>query len=160
MQSATPAPNAQPAEKPKKSGRGCLVALGLFVGGAVLVGGVGLGLAWHYGVLEKVGRGAKLAYDATNAPGAKELRALGCDQAMIINADDLAPLVGKPIPRVEKIIVTCIGRSTSVPTCDNAAMAYAHAAASPQAFVVTVRKTDGNADHCMGRYAEDGTPAH
>jgi hypothetical protein len=153
--------NATSAKRLPGSGRGCVLAIGLFAAGVVLVGGVGLGLAWHSGLLGKLHRGVKLAYDGSNAPGAKELRAMGCDQAMILNADDLAPLVGKTAaPRAEKIIVTCIGRSTAVPSCDDAALAYAHAIGPPQGgFIVTVRKTDGKGEHCMGRYAEDGALA-
>ncbi len=157
MQNAPLAANTQPAKK----NRGCVVALALFAVGAILVGGTGLGLAWHFGYLEKIGRGAKLAYDATNAPGTSELRTAGCDQAMVMNTDDLAPLVGKTGPHTEKLIVTCIGRSTNVPTCDDAASAYVRAVGTATApFVVTVRKTDGKADRCIERYATDGTRAN
>jgi hypothetical protein len=157
MQNAPPAPTAQPAKKK----RGCFVALALFGGAILLFILAGLGVAWHYGFLGKLGRGMKLAYDGTNAPGAKELRGLGCDTVMILDADDLGEVVGKTGPHSEKRIVTCVGRAANVPTCDDAAAAYVRAVGtSGDPFVVTVRKTDGRADHCTERYAEDGTRAN
>jgi hypothetical protein len=162
MQNANPAPApATPAQPAKKKGRGCLVVLAVFGGGALLVVVVALGVAAHFGWLSKLGRGAKLVYQGSSAPGAKELRALGCDQVMVLNADDLGQLVGKTGPHSEKVVVTCVGRGSSVPTCDDAAAEYVRAVGKPDGpFIVTVRKTDGKADHCTERYADDGTRAN
>jgi hypothetical protein len=155
MSNAPPAPlpPAVPPAAKKKSG--CLVALAVAGGVLLLFGSVGLGIAWHYGLLARLGLGAKLVYD-----GVKELRALGCDQVMVLDSDDLGEVIGKTGPHNEKRIVTCLGRSANVPTCDEAAAAYVRVVGKAEGgFVASVRKTDGAGDRCSERYEEDGARA-
>ncbi len=126
----------------------------VLVGGALVLLLVAGGLAWRHRAL-KVAR-APVA-DDESTPGWAELRSAGCDQITFLRAEDLPALVGPTGAHDEKVSVTCIGHGFSVPSCDAAASVYAHAPGVPAgAFVISVRKIDGKADRCIGRYDGDG----
>jgi hypothetical protein len=153
--------SAQPSaanEPPKKKRSGCLTFLALVGAGALLVGSVVMFVAWRHGWLEKVWHGGKIAYEGMNAPGTKELHALGCNQSMVVNADDVGRLIGKDGPHDVAIVVVCMVSGETAPSCNDVAEAYVQAldggAGSP--FAVTVRN-NGTGKHCTERYAADGT---
>ena len=73
---------------------GCLLAFGIIVGIFVLGGLITAFFVYRYvnseegkKVVSAVTSSAALIAEATNAPGAKELRAIGCDTAMIVDVN-------------------------------------------------------------------------
>lgn len=152
----TAAPRSGEPQRKKRSG--CMTFLALVGIGGLAVVAVVTFVAWRHGWLEKVWRGGKLAYEGMNAPGTKEMHALGCDQAMVMNADEVGRLIGKDGPHDVAIVVVCIARSERAPSCNDVAEAYVQAqdggAGSP--FAVTVRN-NSTGKHCTERYGADGT---
>ena len=107
-----------------------------------------------------------LAEEAMKAPGAEELRALGCDTAMVITVSDftkmieiLAPEETIPQDQADTKIVMCqmnlLGGDG--PDCASVARTYVDATAPPDAFLVHVSK-QGGVTSCEGSYAADGSP--
>lgn len=175
-------PPEQPSGLPpprKKSGNGCLIAL-LLVGSLLLavvaVMAVGAYLVvtskegkQFLGILGQgaraVGETAKVLEDAARAPGASEVRALGCDKALAV---DMAQLLrafdqfdaglasGKP-PDV-RVFVMCQARPLGTPPdCDPVARAYLSGAGKPPGdFAVMVSVEGSKHDRCTARYAPDG----
>src|SRR5580704_7598776 len=88
-----------PAPPRKKSGNGCIIALavvGGLVGLTVLIAAIGL---WRFAgskegkaVFGAIGEGARILAEAQAAPGAAEVRALGCQQAMVIDMERMSKL--------------------------------------------------------------------
>jgi hypothetical protein len=146
---------------PKKKGMsGCMIAL-LVVVGLCVVGGLVIGLiVWRVATSEEgkkivnaVSSGAQMAVEAQNAPGTAELRALGCAQAMVMDAakvQELAAQFGDAGPKANGLIVTCnVSRAGKAPTCDDVATTYVKAVGGRASgrFEVTV---DANGDKKAG----------
>jgi hypothetical protein len=152
---ATPTNDAQ---KSKKKRSGCFMFLAFLGVGVILVGALATFVAWRHGWLEKLWRGGTLVYEGMNAPGMKEVRALGCAQAMKMNADDVGRLIGKDGPHDVQDVVVCVAKGDKPPSCNDVAEVYVKAlggsAAGP--FAVSVRH-DSDGKHCTERYASDGT---
>src|SRR5215813_8990460 len=125
----------------KKTGRGCLIALGVFgaIGVLVLVGG-GI-VAYKIAQFPQVKKIAGVAYDtkkliedAQKAPGTKELRKRGCTQAMVMDAErwmaTFSPVFNEasaPPPPEEKLMVICqvgVLARKAVPSCDDVKTTY------------------------------------
>src|SRR5580658_5227949 len=85
---------------PKKSNRGCFVALAIVGGiGLVLVAVVAI-VVYRFAnskegkmVLGTIGDMAELVTEAQHAPGTKEVTALGCDTAMAMDMDKMQSIM-------------------------------------------------------------------
>ena len=165
--------NPQQVQKNKASGKGCLIALGVF--GAFLAVSVIIGGIVVYKIMSSpegrkivaaVGETTKLTQEAMKAPGTAELRKLGCDQAMVIDAERMMSIVESFVPDSggkpdlsEKLMVMCqmgmLGKSP--PTCDDVAKTYAAAVPSGTSnFLVQVTAQGDNKPHCQARYSPSG----
>ena len=166
--------------KKKSSGSGCLIAA-LIVGGLVLlvllIGGIALFQATRTGkgkaILGMITEGVKMAEEGMNAPGAAEVRELGCDQAFVMDmsrfiefVEPLATDGDKPFDKkkFEKEfsgpIVAC--RMTLLgdpPTCDEVAATYVKAlgGSAPQPFKVIVQAQGRGGSQCFASYSANGT---
>jgi hypothetical protein len=175
----TPAPQAPllaaPGPAPrKKSGRGCAIALAV-VGGLALLSAVALGIGVYAFAQSKEGKAVfgtigdftELASEAQNAPGTKEVRALGCDQAMAMDLEKMQRIVadrfdgGASTTSTASVMVICqvgiFDRNT--PSCDAVARAYLSGAPQPsRGFTVNVQRgTSGRQPLCSTLYDPDGT---
>lgn len=151
-----PSPGQPPfgAPPPRKKGMstGCLIAVLVTIGMFAAVGAVAFFIAYKIGsnkdvqnVMGALGDGAKIIAEAQAAPGTAELRALGCDQAMAIDASKMQKLVGSfvdagaaPPPEVERIVMCQIDSFTVAPACDDAARAYVRGGRPTRKFMLTV----------------------
>ena len=94
-----PGPQGPPGRPQKKGANGCLVALGIIGGIVVLIGLVFAFFVYRFAtspdgkkIVSAVASGAALMSKASNAPGTKELRAQGCNVAMVIDAAQIAAI--------------------------------------------------------------------
>jgi hypothetical protein len=158
------------AMPPKKSGNGCWIALGivgfLFLVGAGVVGFVVWRISQDPDVKKVVGavkEGAKLINDAQNAPGTKELKKAGCEQAMVFDVDQLMSLAdkfdagtGERPKDMPGWLVVCNVKSGSDVSCDDLAEEYVDAAEPDDSFAVMVNETGKQQPGCSNRYDESG----
>ncbi len=170
----TPGPAPLPPTSPKKKGlSGCVIAL-LVLGALVLVtclvGGIA---AWRVSqseegkkVFSAIGKGVELAEKGMNAPGAAELRAAGCPQAIVLEGDDVMGVVdifldGGTRPSSAKLdtMVMCQGQLfDELPDCGELATTYAAAAHPTRPFTVSVRRQGNSKPICQQKYGPGGTP--
>jgi hypothetical protein len=151
----SPAPAPAPAVPRKKSGNGCVIALAI-VGGLGLLAVVGIGVAVYAfahskegkAVLGTIGDMTQIMSEAQNAPGTKEVRALGCDQAMAVDFEKMERMLadrfdaGSSKSAFSMMVICQVGMfDKSPPTCDAVARAYLGAAPEPaRGFTVTVQR--------------------
>jgi hypothetical protein len=164
--------SVQPQQAPqkKKSGNGCLIALAI-VGGLVLLG-VGVAAFAVYRLSQTkegkmifgaIGEMTKIIAEAQTAPGAEEVRKLGCDQGMVLDMDKMTRLfsmldASAPPSGQFSVMVMCqVGFTGTPPSCDDVARTY-HAAAGPppRGFVATVQRSGGHAAVCSTLYTPAG----
>jgi hypothetical protein len=166
-----PGPPGAPGPGTKKKMSGCLVALAV-VAGVILFSGLVVAVVVYrfvkspdgQKIVSAVSSGAALVSEATNAPGTKELRTLGCSQAMVIDAAKVQAIAAAlvdggsdGVPSAAPLQVVCVtarGRSLG---CDAVAATYVQAvgrAAVP--FAVSVGAS-GAQPTCEGTYMTDGT---
>jgi len=159
---------ARPA--PKKSGNGCIIALAV-VGGLVLltVATVAFGIYRFAGskegkaVFGMLGDMTKLMAEAQSAPGAEEVRALGSDQAMVLDMEKMGSVFEHLDAGVPKggwsVMVMCqVGVLGTPPRCDDVARTYVGAAKAPPAgLAVTVTHAASQAGACSALYDAKGT---
>jgi hypothetical protein len=118
---------------------GCLIAM-LVVGGlCLLVAMVGGLIAYKFATSEEgkkivnaVASGAQVLQEAQSAPGAADLRALGCRTAMVMDAAKFAEIANQFDASVTtngvRLIVTCDTSGTSKTlTCEQVAQGYVKA---------------------------------
>ena len=160
-----------PQPRPKKSGNGCLIALAVVGGLAVLlVVVVGAGI-WRFAgtkegkaMFSAIGEATKAAAEAQSAPGAAEVRALGCDQAMVVDVARMSKLfeqLDASAPRKEEysVMVMCqVGLlGHGAPTCDEVAGAYRTAVGTlPGPFVAHVKHQGRSGEVCSTLYDAGG----
>lgn len=164
----TPSPSA------KKSGNGCVIALAVFgvIGLLLLVAG-GI-VAYKVAsspegskIISAVGETKKLIDEAGKAPGTKELRKLGCTQAMVMDAErwltifeSAMPEAGTRAPLNENVMVICqlgFGAGKSAPTCDDVKSTYLTAVPSPAGdFLVQVTAQGDSKPKCEKHYTRAG----
>ena len=116
--------------------------------------------------IKLVGGATKIAAEGVNAPGTPELRALGCDPAMVMDEKEVADLVndtldaGVKMTGAEGLLVTCqVPASSAPPTCDDVAKTYVRAVGRARAeFVVDVQKQGERDPVCESSYDADGHP--
>ena len=159
---------------PKKSGSGCLIALGV-IGGILLlfclIGGVAMWRASQNPETKKIftamGKGVQMATKGINAPGTEELRKAGCRQAIVISPEDLNDMVGIFVDgglpasaagdEFGGPMVMCQGNAfDSLPDCDTAAAVYVKAVAPKTGFTVTVKTSGKTKDDCAQKYDASG----
>lgn len=141
-----------------------LGTLGLLIGAILLI-------HHFWGYLGPVGDMAGEALRGRSAPGAAEARALGCDEAMVIDAarfkQGMESIIGEharrkgeaepaPLPPMDQLFVICQVRFGTAPTCDAIAQTYAAAVPSERPFGVLVQYA--GKEQCSTSYAGDGTP--
>jgi hypothetical protein len=167
-----PGAHAQPPKSPQKKGKGCLIAVAI-VGGVLLLGGIGVGVAvWRFAsseegkkIVSAVSSGAQMVQEAQTAPGTAELRALGCKQALVVDlerARQLAAMLGdagEPLTADDtRVLVTCqTAGSAKEPTCDAVATTYVKAVGGAAAGRFRVTVGDNNKSSCEHDYAPNGT---
>ncbi|MCP4003962.1 MAG: hypothetical protein GY725_07180 [bacterium] len=112
----------------------------------------------------------ELVTQAQNAPGAEELRALGCDQAMIMDVGRMMQILGTlggvdPPDLGEDVsddtlMVLCSMNSSSAgaPTCEQIASTYAAASNATQPFVIFAGENEPESSEqaCQGLYSPYG----
>jgi hypothetical protein len=143
---------------PKKKGMsGCLLA-------ALIVGGLGLVTVLVVGVL--VVKAAKTitaaAEEGLNAPGAAELRAAGCEAAVVMDMAKISSLFDAGGGTSESVIVSCgVAPAKPAPKCDDLAKTYAKAVGGAHGnFVVVVQPQGGGNPTCKKVYGPTGTFLH
>jgi hypothetical protein len=164
---------APPAPPRKKSGSGCVLALTIAGGvGILLVAVIGFAI-YRFAtsregkaVLGAIGDMAQLAQEAQNAPGAKEVRALGCEQAMAMDMDKMQRILderldagsSKPAPFSMMVVCQVGVLAGDPPRCDAVARAYLSAAPRPaRGFAANVQRSGGgNHPLCSVLYDPDG----
>jgi hypothetical protein len=160
-------------QAPKKKMSGCVIAL-LVVGALAGLVCIGSGIAvWMAArseagqkIISAVDQGVKLAKDGMNAPGAAELRAAGCPEAMVMDMKAAMAIADSFIDgglekdkELDYLSVTCsapAGSRRKLPTCDELAPVYAKAAPSERNFVVEVRREGDQKPQCNKAYSGDG----
>jgi hypothetical protein len=158
---------------PKKKMSGCLIAL-LIVGGLAGLVCIGSAVAvWMAArsetgkkVFSAIDQGVKLAQEGVNAPGAAELRAAGCPEALVMDMKAAMAIADTFIDggleeddELDYLSVTCsapAGSTAQLPTCDELAPIYAKAAPSERSFVVEVRRQGKKKPECSKQYSGDG----
>lgn len=170
-----PPPQPQPPLQPaKKKGSGCLLALAIAGGVIFLVAVVGGVMAYRFAqspegqkAISIVGEGTKIATESLTAPGTKELRALGCTQATVVDTERLEALGQRlepdaahaPSPAKNyRYWVTCqVDKRSSGFTCDQVAATYRSAVGAPPGpFLVTVGEAHQSNPTCSTLYGADG----
>src|SRR5512135_3586202 len=114
---------------PPKKGRGCLIA-------ALVSAGVGLVIAivvvvFVYKAAKAVG---EVAVEGMNAPGTAELRASGCDVAMVMDMSKISSMFDAGSAAASSsgsIVVACnVNPGRTAPSCDDVAKTYVKAVGS------------------------------
>jgi len=150
-----------PATPPKKKGMsGCLLAFLIVLGLTVVGGGIVGYLIWREvgGLVGGVAEIAGIMTDAAKAPGTKEMKAAGCDEAFVIDTDKLQKVVNKLEAEIAKkesrdpkpmedltkdgtaFLVTCVVKKSDPPKCADIAKAYVEGGEPNEKFLVTVSK--------------------
>jgi hypothetical protein len=154
----------------KKSDKGCLIALAVTGGVVALfvaIGGFGV---YHFSqtkegkaIFGAVGDFTRLIQESQNAPGTKEVRALGCTTAMAMDIDKWGSVFqafDASVPAGEfSMMVVCQTSHNPAPTCDDVARTYLSAAGPPaRDLAVQVTRGGGNSGSlCSTLYKPDGT---
>lgn len=158
---------------PKKKMSGCVIAL-LVVGALAGLVCIGSGIAvWMAArseagkkLISAVDQGVKLAEGGVNAPGAAELRAAGCPQALVMDmkaamaiADTFVDGGLENDAELDYLSVSCsapAGSTVKLPSCDELAPVYAKAAPSERSFVIEVRRQGSQKPDCNKQYSGEG----
>lgn len=144
-----------PPSPPKKKSNGLatlfvIIGVGLVVLG--IVGGFGaylvLSSAKGRAMVGAMGEAVKISAKASKAPGTKELRALGCSEAMVMRVEDVEKLAGRfeRGPTEEASFgetVVCVARPWgSAPSGERVAKTYVGAVGPrPKPFFVNVQQS-------------------
>lgn len=155
---------------PKKSGHGCLLALGI-TGAVLLLLAILVGVVVHRAAQSPEGRKvlgmvrdtARVVGESASAPGAKELRELGCDSAMIMDLSSwlkvFAADAGTPRSTggLELFVICGAGVFQTPPTCAQVAQTYVRAVGTARGpFQVMVQKQGRNKPMCAACYDPAG----
>jgi hypothetical protein len=157
-QQGYPQPGYPQPPPPKKGMNGCLLA-------ALIVGGVCILIAAVVGIF--VWKAAKVitaaAEEGLNAPGTAELRAAGCDAAVIMDMSKISSLFDAGTTSAgESVIVSCsVVAGKTAPKCDDLAKTYVKAVGGSRGnFLVQVTPQSGGAPMCKKVYSSSGTFMH
>jgi hypothetical protein len=168
-----PAPTGPPVAPAKKAtSRGCFVALlvaGGFAGLCCLVGGL---ILWRaskdpdlQNVIGALGKSAELVMKGGKAPGAAELRAAGCEQALVLPYGEMMALASSFVDAggledaAVGLAITCTVKSdVGAPPCERLAKVFVKAAAPTQAFMLSVQSMAESKSLCDGTFDASGEP--
>jgi hypothetical protein len=167
-----PAYGPPPTRAPKKNS-GCLIALAI-VAGILVLGGIAVAIGVYAFMRSDSGKlvagaihsGVQIAAEAQNAPGTAELRAMGCDTAMVMDMAKLEAMgsafadasARAPTSSI-RIAVVCQSRRAAPPTCDQVATTYVQAIGRASGkFSAQVQSSAGTRS-CSGIYSPEGTRA-
>lgn len=152
-------------------GKGCLIALAVVVGLALVCGGVVTWAGYSVWQSPTVQRGVAIAgaamemtQDAVREPGAAEMRAAGCTQAMVLTPalrrrflGAVAPDAGLDTPELPLLLCVVHRGAEAVPSCEDAVRAYAGAHTPPPAEIAATVSVQGEPTmRCEGVYGPDG----
>ncbi len=148
-------PQGPPGPPVKKGMNGCLLA-------ALIVGGIGIVVAAVAGIF--IYKAAKtltqVAEDGLNAPGSAELRAAGCEAAVVMDLSKLSALfdAGGAQGGTPGIVISCATRPGKAgPTCDDLAKTYVKAVGNPRSdFIVQVQPQGVAKADCKKVYSAKG----
>lgn len=147
-------PGSPQQPPPKKGMSGCVIAL-------LIVGGLGALFALIIGIF--AWRATKTltaaATEGLNAPGTAELRAAGCDAAVVMDMAKISSLFEAGVGNAsESVIVSCsVSPGKTGPKCDDLAKTYTKAVGSPRGnFVVIVQPQGGGNPTCKRAYGPTG----
>lgn len=101
-----------------------------------------------------------MARESVNAPGAAELRALGCNRADIMDMRRIYDIVGiVDAGPGRDLAITCnIRVGMDEPSCARVAEVYVQAVGTAaQPFTASVRREETNQNLCSELYARDGS---
>ena len=130
---------------------------------------VGAGL-WRFAgtkegkvIFGAIGEATRIVAEAQSAPGAAEVRALGCEQAMVLDTERMAKLFEQLDASAGHsddfgVMVMCqVGALGTPPTCDQVAHAY-HAAVGtpPRPYAANVRHQGRAGEICSTLYDTSG----
>ena len=159
------------APPPRKKGMsGWLIAL-LVVSGVVLVGMIGAGVGIYLlatsnvgqPTIKVIGEGSKLATKGVTAPGTTEIRALGCEQAVVVDSKDVTALVSDFVDGgfdagIDFLLVSCqVQTKAAAPSCDDVAKTYIRAVGTASStFIVSVQRDGEQNALCESTYDASG----
>jgi len=155
----------------RKTGRGCLVAL-LVAAGVAGVALIAAAVAVYVIAKSPEGQkaigalseGVQATKESLTAPGTKELKALGCDTAMVVDVQRVTELIrkyadaGANDPDDGRLLVLCkMTGPSNAPTCADVAAAYLRAVGTPAGrLAVQVQRRNGKETVCSRLYDVDG----
>ncbi len=163
-------PQPSPAPPKKKGSNGCLMVLGVFaVLGLLACLATGV-VVWRKSqdpdvkkALAVAGKGFSLLTKASTAQGTKELKAVGCTQALVFDRAEMGAVLDEVLDAggaadFEGVLVVCqVNAGRPLPACDLLATTYVKAAAPTAPFRVSA--TVGGAESCSGEYEASGQRA-
>jgi hypothetical protein len=144
---------------PKKGMNGCLLAA-LIVGGLAIVAGA-LVAFFIFRAAKAITQAAE---EGLNAPGSAELRAAGCDAAVILDMSKISSLfdAGATPGGTAGIVISCaVVAGHPSPTCDELAKTYVKTVGpTGKNILVEVEPKGGGQVQCKKVYGPNGTFLH
>lgn len=162
------------AEETSSKGRGCWIVVGVLgVLGLLALGGA----AWVVArvaqnpAVQKAGKafgkGIEIADKGRSAPGADEVRAAGCERALVIDSEDVVALQGLihttswDLDKKGPVVFCKPEKSASPPSCEKLASTYLSAvSAAPPLFYVLISGGERKRKSglvCLEAYNQKGT---
>jgi hypothetical protein len=146
-----------PQQPPPKKGRGCLIAALVSAGVGLVVAIVVIALL--YKAAKTVGA---VAMEGMNAPGTAELRASGCDVAMVMDMSKISSVFDAGSATAASsgsIVVACnVNPGHAKPSCDDVAATYVKAVGSANgSFMAQVQQQGAGQPECQKLYGPTGT---
>ena len=171
---------SQPPPLPAKRKRSAFATVMLVLGGGfllfLLVAAVAFVLFLRSDTGKKVsgimGEAMKMSKRSQNAPGTKELRAMGCAQAMVMTPEDFETIAaqldagrlderderGQRQSALHEIVICSVNLWSDPPPCDRVAAAYLGAVGPrPSPYLVTSQQAGKPNPACTVLYDADGT---
>jgi hypothetical protein len=163
----------QAAPPPRKKTSGLTILLAVIGGGFLLVVLVVGIVAWRVMssptgrlVVGAMGETIRIVQKAQKAPGTRELRAIGCKSAMVLDLDDFEKLMQRfdasttraEPPPFGSMVACGVQPWSTPPACDAVAKTYVGAVGPrPKPFLVTVTKSGQQKALCSSLYEGDGS---
>ena len=146
----------QPPPPQKKGMSGCLIAA-LIVGGLVLLGIIGI-VVVVFVIARKV---VAVAEEGMNAPGSAEVRAAGCDVALVTDVSKMTSMLGLDAgggaTGLQPIVVCQMQGKKAAPSCQQVAGAYSKGVTPKSNFIVVVQQQGGGGPVCKELFSPQGT---